>query len=232
MEGEVWVLGFTNQPAIDGKAQPGTRLSVAGWRDDVGPVVPFFTSEETLQHSIARREGSERRSVRLGTRDLLEIVRGQRLVLDPDSDYGRTFTPEDVDALLEGRDIGHVQEVIQKEANVLVGAAAHVPPELPRVLAEFFAERPGVRQAHLGWIAYPETDESGYLVVVLADDREAAMDGFGMLQVGDITDGKNVDVHVVPENQTEHWLSNVPPFYKRQSGLGGRLGSLFGRRPS
>jgi hypothetical protein len=96
-------------------------------------------------------------------------------------------------------------------------------------MAEFFAKRPAVHRAHLGWIHYPATGESGYLVVVVANDREAAMDGFGMLQISELSEGKNVDAIVVPPEQPTHYLSDVPPFYERRGSRSG-IRSLFGRR--
>jgi len=202
----------------------GTSVNVLGWRDESGPITPFFSSEETLQITLDRRPGTERRYVGMPARTLFEMARGNRLVLDPDAPYGRTFAAEEVAALLDGREIG---DVIQKDTAVRVGAAAYIPPDLPRVLRDYFGKRP-VARAHLGWILYPETGEEGYLVVVVAEDRDAAMRGFGMLQLADVTGGRMVDAIVVPPGQREHLLSNVPPFFER-TRLGNKLGWLFGR---
>jgi type III secretion system (T3SS) SseB-like protein len=224
----VYVLGSPDRPIVDGRTQPGTMLRLVTWTDDSGPFTPFFTSEEMLRQTVDRRPGTDPQFVRLAARDFLETVRGQRLVLDPDGEYGKFLMPAEVDAILDGQDPGRHEVMIKKGTTVFVGAAAHIPPELPRVLAEFFDGRGVVQQAHLGWIAYAETGEDGYLVVALADDRKAAMQGFEMLQITDITGGKTVDVYVVPRRQAQHFLSNVPPFYKRSSA-GGKLRSLFGR---
>jgi hypothetical protein len=229
LAGEVYALGRPSQPTVGGKAQEGTFMQLVTWSDAEGPLTPIFTSEKLLRRTVDRRPGTDPHFVRMPTRDLLGMLKGQRLVLDPDGDHAKMFTRSEVEALLEGRDPGREQMVVQKDTTILVGAAATIPPALPRVLADFFAKRPVVHQAHLGWIHYPETDQSGYLVVVLADDREAAMQGFGMLQVDEVSGGKTVDVYVIPPNQTKHWLSNVPPFYERPGGLGGKVRSLFGR---
>lgn len=228
MESQVLVFGWANQPPVHGRAQPGTSMQVLSWSDDSGTITPFFTSEDTLKLTLDRRPGTDRRYVGLPARALVEMLRGNRFVLDPDAPYGRTFTADEIFALLDGRDIGREPQVVEKETKVLVGAAAYIPPDLPRVLVDFFAKRPVVR-AHLGWIAYPATGEDGYLLVVVADDRDAAMQGFGMLQVSDLTGGKNIDAIVVPPSQRDHFLSSVPPFYERRR-LGGKLGSLFGRQ--
>ena len=224
MASQVFVLGWANQPPLRGRAQVGTSVNVLGWRDESGPITPFFSSEETLQITLDRRPGTERRYVGMPARTLFEMARGNRLVLDPDAPYGRTFAAEEVAALLDGREIG---DVIQKDTAVRVGAAAYIPPDLPRVLRDYFGKRP-VARAHLGWILYPETGEEGYLVVVVAEDRDAAMRGFGMLQLADVTGGRMVDAIVVPPGQREHLLSNVPPFFER-TRLGNKLGWLFGR---
>jgi hypothetical protein len=229
LDSQVYVLGFGDRPLDRGKTPPGTHLSLATWANDQGPVHPFFTSEVAMQRALARRPGIDRRFIRLRAQDLFEMVRGKQLILDPDSDYGKLFTAQEVDELLAGRDPGREEVVIPTDTKILVGAAAHIPPELPRVMAEFFAKRPAVKQAHLGWIHYPETGASGYLLVVVSDDREAAMLGFGMLQISDVAEGKNVDALVVPLSQPKHYLSNVPPFYVRKSVVAGLRSLLRGR---
>jgi hypothetical protein len=230
LSGEIYALGRMNQPTVGGRAREGALMQLITWSDAEGPLTPFFTSEQLLRRTLDRRPGTDPHFVRLQTRDFLAMLKGQRLVLDPDGDHAKMFTATEVEALLEGRDPGHEQIMVEKDTTVMIGAAATIPPELPRVLADFFAKRPAVHQAHLGWIHYPETGESGYLLVVVADDRDAAMQGFGMLQVSEVSKGNTVDAHVVPPSQTSHWLSDVAPFYVRPGGLGGKMRSLFGRR--
>lgn len=229
LESEIYALGSPSQPTVGGRAEAGTYMQLVTWSDDNGKITPFFTSEEMLQRTVSRRR-SDPRFVRLGARPFFEMLKGQRLVLDPDGDHAKIFIATEVEDLLAGRDPGRERRVVPKDTKVLVGAAAHLPAALPKVLSDFFSKRPVVHQAHLGWIAYPETGEDGYLLVVLADDREAAMEGFGSLQITDVTGGKNVDAYVVPPSQRQHWLSNVDPFYVRSPGTGGKLRSLFGRR--
>jgi hypothetical protein len=102
--------------------------------------------------------------------------------------------------------------VVQSEQQVLVGAAALVPPELPAVLSRFFSQRPVVEAAYLGWIVHPD-GHAGYLLVVVAADHDEAMAGFGSLSIGEVTDGATVDVIVSPPGD-EHMLAGiVPPFY-------------------
>src|SRR5580658_7829699 len=57
------------------------------------------------------------------------------------------------------------------------------PPQLLQVVSRFLAYRPGVEGAHLGWIVRDD-GRAGYLIVVVADDADAAMAGYGPVQVG------------------------------------------------
>jgi hypothetical protein len=217
LESEVFVLGTLDRPTVGGAAQPGTAMKLVTWTDHGGPTTPFFTSEATLQPALASRPESDPRFLRMKSRDLFAMTKGQRLVLNPYGANGKVYEPDEVAALLAGNEPGLTTQVLQAERQVRVGAAAHVPPQLPEVLARYLVQRPIVHAAHLGWIAHPDGHE-GYLMVVVADDRDAAMLGFGTLQIGEVTGGPALDVIVVPPGgQDQHMLSAVPAFYVRQA---------------
>lgn len=62
------------------------------------------------------------------------MTNGGRLALNPYSACGKMCTPAEIQALLAGEEAGVEAKVIQANQQVLVGAAAHVPPRLPGVL--------------------------------------------------------------------------------------------------
>jgi hypothetical protein len=212
---EVYVLGSLDQATVGGVAQEGTNMRLVTWADQDGPITPFFTSEAALQQTISTRPGTDPHFLRLRGRDLFQMVRGQRLVLNPDGPSGKVYLPSEVEDLLEGREHGVTTHVVQKERRVLVGAAAHMPPDLPMALARFFTQRPVVEAAHLGWIAHPDEGHEGYLLVVVSPEREMAMAGFGSLQISELTGGETVDVLVIGPGE-RNMLADVEPFYVRQ----------------
>ena len=213
LSSDVYVLGLVEGDAVDGVAGAGTTLRLVSTADDDGPLTPFFTSEAALQRYLDARGGGDPRFVRLGCRPFFEMTRGSRLGLNLRSDYGKLFLPAEVEALLDGREPGVTTEVLEADRQVLVGAAAHVPPELSKVLTRFVETRP-VEAAHLGWIAHPD-GHAGYLLLVVAADREAAMAGFGALAIGDVTGGQSLDVMVLPPGSDSPLLESVPRFYTR-----------------
>jgi SseB protein N-terminal domain/SseB protein C-terminal domain len=214
LDSEVYVLGSLDRPTVAGAAQPDTSMRVVTWSDEEGPLTPFFTSEGALQRTLAARPGTDPRFLRVRCRDLFQMLEGQRLVLNPDGPSGKFYLPGEIEALLAGKEHGVTAEVVQAGREVLVGAAAHVPPDLPAVLARFFAQRPVVEGAHLGWITHPD-GQQGYLMIVVASDREAALAGLGAVQINEIIGGQTLDVLVVPSGTEEHMLSSVPAFYQR-----------------
>ncbi len=54
-------------------------------------------------------------------------------------------------------------------------------------------------------------------MVVVASDREAAMAGFGSVQISEVTNGETLDVMVEPPGKENHPLSHVGAFYVRSS---------------
>src|SRR6201999_2600912 len=101
------------EPPADGgvKVPEGTRLSLRSATRGEVKLLPFFTSPLRArtwfkgEHIVAPDK----------TRDLFGRYGNAPFVLNPASDYGKEFTPEEVTRLLSGYfDNGDVTEVIQK----------------------------------------------------------------------------------------------------------------------
>jgi hypothetical protein len=60
--------------------------------------LPVFSSLQRLQEFIS----SETAYVVLKGRDFFELARGVHIVLNPDSDYGKEFIPQEIERLLDG----------------------------------------------------------------------------------------------------------------------------------
>jgi SseB protein N-terminal domain len=147
LESDVLVLGTMGSRPVDGIAQPGSSMQLAKFSDEDGDLVPFFSSEEMLRRTVAAHPSTEPRYLRFRCRDLFDMTRGSRLVLNPDAPYGKVFLPAEVEALVEGQEPGLSTEVITEARTIMVGAAAYVPDALPATLARFFVQRPSVLAA-------------------------------------------------------------------------------------
>ena len=206
LRSDVVVPGFV-EGDVDGVAGPGTTMQLATTADADGPLTPFFTSVAALERWLHGGGSQDRRFVVLPCRGFLEMTMGARVALNLGSEFGKLFLPGEVEALLAGREPGVETHVVQAEQQVRVGAAANVPLPLTDVLTRFFAERP-VEAVHLGWIQHPD-GHAGYLLLVVAPDRDAAMAGFGALDIGNVTGGHTIDVMVHPDT-SDPLLASVP----------------------
>jgi SseB protein N-terminal domain/SseB protein C-terminal domain len=224
---KVFVLGTIGGP-IEPQTPPEGNVHLGHIDDPGGPLIPFFTSEAMLRKTMDTRPGVDPGYLHLPCRMLWESSTGVRYILNPNGPTAKIFEPAEVAALLAGDEPGRDRQVVTENHEVRVGAAAHIPEQLPIVLARFLATRPVVAAARLGWIKHPD-GARGYLLTVAAPDREAALEGFGSLGIGDFTDGNTIDVMVEPDTEPPRLLPMIEPFYRREDEAKPRRKRFFGR---
>lgn len=98
MDSQVYLLGTTEIQGTEKKVnlKAGSKVQIQHWqKPDGSPVIPFFSSLEVLQKSIATEEAY----LVLPVRAFFEMTRGARLFLNPQSDYGKEFSPNEVEQL-------------------------------------------------------------------------------------------------------------------------------------
>jgi hypothetical protein len=147
-------------------------------------------------------------------RYFFDVARSSRSVLNPHGLHSKIFTPDELDAYLEGREPGLRTLTLDSDREVLIRSADGAPPDLHETLARFLVQRPVVEAAHLGWIVHPD-GHAGYLLVVAAGDRDQVLRGFGSMGIAEVTNGHSIDVIVHPPGDDNHVLSSVAPFYRR-----------------
>lgn len=211
LDSSVYLLGKFDAPLVEGVLQAGSQVFLTNLSDADGEIVPMFSSQAMLEKTLEALPGVESGWVVLPVRTVFDMTRGARLVLNPHAASGKVFTSNEVDALLEGREIGVTVETVDEDRQVLVGTPARIPPRLIDVLKRFFAERP-VEAAHLGWMVQPD-GEAGYFLVVVSDDADAALDGLGSIGLTDLAEGQPFDAMVVPRGSEDHPLTAVEPFF-------------------
>ena len=117
------------------------QLSVRNLEFNGESYLPVFSSLPRLQAMIQEETGY----VSMNALDLMKVTRGARLVLNPGSEYGKAFLPEEVEAILDGT----------IDAPALLAQPANYPTELVEALRRVFAKHPGVRKAYLAHFSNP-----------------------------------------------------------------------------
>lgn len=227
---EVLVIGGTVEGGEGRRVlDTGAKVSIENWtRQDGSPVIPFFTSLDALQRAI-EKPGSY---LALPARALFEITRGAALVLNPNLDYGKEFSPDEVAALLTaGVTQTAEQRVVQQETKVLLGQPKNYPQQMVNALSAFLRQRSQVKAAYVLLMHDPSKDEKPHLVVgVHADgDIERLFPEIGTVAGDSAPAGETVDLfRVVPGDKglSEYFVSSVRPFYQRTWSA--QLKGLFG----
>lgn len=218
LESTVYVIGTSDLPLGEGAAlQSGARVQVQHWKKEDGSlVIPFFSSLRTLHQAVENEE----RYMALPGHILFEATRGSTLVLNPVSDCGKEFFPNEIEALLSGGLTRPIeQRVVKQETQVLLGQPREYPTALVESLGKLLAKHGNVRAAYLTLMHDPSADPQPHLVIGLdiEGDIDAAMRETGAV-AADILPGEPVDLfHVVPGDGglSKYFLESVPPFYKR-----------------
>lgn len=228
IEATVYVIGPPNAgDAGTREMQAGEQLQLVTWgAADGSPIVPFFSSLERLQAALTEPSSY----FALPARALFEITRGSALVLNPRSDHGKEFTPNEIEALLaDGVNAQGETRIVEKPTEVLLGQPAHYPAALVDALSAFLAKRPDVRAAYLALMHDQSLDERPHLVIGLdADAPEHLIKEVGSIAADLAPTGDPVDVVAVAKGQgglSDYFLREVKPFYRAK---GGGLKALFG----
>jgi hypothetical protein len=184
-------------PGADGNAvvPEGTRLSMPAVTRGEERLFPFFTAPSRARtwfngdHIVAPER----------TRELFTRHPDSSFMLNPGSDYGKEFVPNEVKRLLAG-DLGEgVDEIeIPADQQVLLGHPREIPAELIAALAREFAATPAVRGAWL--MLAMRAGQSGQSWMLGVDHKGTGQDSWQIVLdaitravKGDILKGRMLD---------------------------------------
>jgi len=243
LEASVFVIGHSEHPQagkrmLDG----GESVTIQNWlRDDKTPVIPFFASLESLQKAIT--EGVN--YLEIPAKALFEMTKGATLVLNPRLEYGKEFSPDEIDALLSSG-VNQVpdQRITKKAAQILLGQPAEYPEQMVAALVSLFSKRDNVRAAYLLLMHDPSHDDKPHLVVGVDADHgtESIIREAGAVAGDTAPNGEPVDLYRIERDDqgglSQHFIREVAPFYTRKEPgtskhpqQGGWWSKLWRKRP-
>ncbi len=230
MNSQVFLLGTTGMVTTEGVAHldAGDTIQIQHWQKPDGtPVIPFFSSLEILQKSI----DSEESYLSISARNLFEMTLGATLFLNPKSDYGKEFIPQEIEHLLSiGVGRAPTRRKIEKETKVLLGQPSEYPSIMIDSLTQLLAKHSNVKKAYLALMHDASVDEQPHLIIgIEADgDIEKIMKETGYVAGQTSPDGKPVDLYCVNENDpglSQYFIKQTKAFYEKK--WGSKLKSWF-----
>ena len=208
LDSDLLVMGtvIVTEGAKDGvvTAGPGSQFSLVTGEKDGAHFLPVFSSLTRMQ-TYAQKEC---KYVAMKGRALLELTRGAPLTLNPGSEYGHAFTPEEIARLLE-------PNLPRAPLQASYGQAPLHQP-LADALSEVFDRRGDVATA---WMVQVRTADGTVLVVGV--ETAAAMASLMpdiQAMARDRVPGVAFDVQKVDRAQPlafSEAMLKAPPFYPR-----------------
>ena len=220
MESKIFVLGKPESEKAQGEftLEEEQAVIIQHWEreTDQSPVVPFFTSLQMLQQAIDTDEPY----LELTTVDLFQLTMGAPLVLNPNSDFGMEFEPEDVAVLLDTDLMVNSEHILDEQTEVLLGHAENVSEVFTSVLTEFFAKHVEVEAAYIGTIQIPEDDDKEHLMVgIQGQGRFEKIIDTIIQKISLLEDDmmyETVDFYVIDQDDpdiSQFMVENITPFY-------------------
>ncbi|CNH01180.1 enhanced serine sensitivity protein SseB [Yersinia pekkanenii] len=211
----------------------GNGVNILHWeKQDGESVIPFFTSVEVLQQALdmAETDAIDREKqpfVAMPVRVLFEMTQGEHLFLNPKSEHGKEFWPQEVAMLLENGGLTQSAEMmVDKESQILLGQPEEYPAAMVDALIQLFSQRKPVRRAFLALMHDKSVDEQPNLLVGLevdgtADEIDQLIQEAGNVASDLAPDEGPVDFCLVSETErgVSHYLmTHTQAFYQRKWG--------------
>lgn len=223
MESKIFVLGKPESDDYDNEGdefifEKEQAVIIQHWEReaDQSPVVPFFTSLQMLQQTIDTDEPY----LELSTVDLFQLTMGAPLVLNPNSDFGMEFEPEDIAVLLDTDLMVNSEHILDEQTEILLGHAKNVSEVFTLVLTEFFAKHSEVEAAYIGTIQIPEDDDKEHLMVgIQGRGRFEEIIDIIIKKISLLEDDmmyEIVDFYVIDKDDpdiSQFMVENIAPFY-------------------
>ncbi|MFD2597651.1 enhanced serine sensitivity protein SseB C-terminal domain-containing protein [Sphingobacterium corticis] len=181
--------------------------------------IPVFTSTDRIFDKGVIKE--QVNFMAMKGRNLFETAVGATFLLNPYSDYGKELLPNEIQQMLDGtinkRKGEHI--TIEKETQVQIGQPAVYPTKLIDGLKYFFATRPNVKAAYLGWIFDPASGQPPHYIFGLYADgdwkslsQESEAIASDYLKPDEFVDFFKIDGG---EGLSGYFTNDTEPFYKR-----------------
>lgn len=207
---EVYTLGEVTEELKRGSK----KLALKPWaREDGTPIFPIFSSEEKMASVIDAGEPS----IKVVARRLFEAHPEGWFVLNPHTETGKEFTPEEVQGLLDGSLFASEELKIEKNTQVLIGQPSEYPYELIKALNLLFGTLPGVHAAYIAEIDNPADEYPPHLIVGIENSGsfDKVAKETGMVARDFLGEDELLDVIQVKPNQggIHAYLRRTMPIY-------------------
>ena len=229
MESRVFILGkpAAEVESADFVLTDDDELLINHWEseEDKSPVIPLFTSLQTLQKTIPEDEPY----LEVPTEALFRMTLGVPMVLNPNTEYGMEFSPEDIVSLLGSDNVNNDGDLLDEDGDfdpdgIYLDVLEETPEQLVAKLTEVIGEHAQIETAYLAVIHEPsENDEPHLLVGIKGNgDLDEAIQSVAnkITEADNDSDYEMFDFFTITDEDpdiSDFLLEHVKPFYTTTS---------------
>ena len=148
---------------IEKPAQKGEEVNIICYPDGK---IPVFTQEARIFDNNVVKESMN--TLTVPAREIFEQAVGATFILNPYSESGKEFIPEEIQAMLSGRIFAQYEQeyALSDDENITITEAKSYPKDLVKALSELFVNFPEVKAAYMSWMFQDDLDKGHYLVAL------------------------------------------------------------------
>jgi len=180
---------------------------------------PIFTSVERISAVVPQKVGY----LAVKGSELLSMLRGSDLILNPGSQYGKFLPADEVESIIDGSIFHRHKEVkVEEGQRILLGQPQNYPHHVTDALKRYFERTRDVRGAYLAHAFRRDVDPAPHTLIGLdvTGDWKKVIEEVGIIvrevtQPGEMVDFVRLDAQV--ESVIEDYLrKHTKPFYRRK----------------
>jgi len=190
-----------------------TSVNIVSFKD--GKIPAFTSTDRIFDKGVIKNEVP---FIGLNGRDLLELTKGDALILNPFSDFGKEFTPDEIKSLLDGTLFNPNIHETTKDTRVQLGIPAQLPVGFENSLIEFSKTRIEIDSTYVAIIDRIDSGEGPNLIVGLkieSNEKEI----FGELSNAlrpYVKNGKHIELtRITGTGGLSSFFNKIEPIYKK-----------------
>jgi len=219
LDEELFIITMGNSVGHEGyvKLEKDTTVNVLELKNGC---IPIFTSTDRIfDKGIVKNKVN---FIAVKGKELFSWFSGKTLMLNPYSDYGKEFLPDEIQSLLSGtyfnKGIRHIK--IEKDTPARIGIPSVYPTAMADALSKVFSDRNDVVGAYLAFIHYPETKEPPHYIFGIDTKGDwAEITKAASAAISDfLADNEFVDFSQMDKTDfiTDYLKNKIKPFYTKR----------------
>ena len=203
-----------------------TAVQIKSWPNEAyGRIIPFFTSLEKMRLALSPDE----KFICMPCSIFFVMTQGSLLILNPESDATKEFTPEEILQLLAGNNSDQTQSyTVEEETQIMLGQPEQRPDFLLDQLSKLLSQYPEVDSAFLAQMYNPTQDQPPSFIIGLLFNDVLETEKMNRLHntIGQVANDslelkRSIDLLHIDPQQTDdgihhYFLNETKAFYVRQ----------------